>query len=67
MLNFTERMKRTIQLAEQCIVHVQEKKYDPALKDLVDIGNNNTQAYHQVSDLMDTISQGTVPPEENIE
>lgn len=63
MLNFTEHMKRIIQLSEQTLVHVQEENYDLALDDLMKIGINCNEAVQQLDELMHTVSQGTEPDE----
>ena len=64
MLNFTEHMKRIIQLAEQSLVHVQAKNFDTALDDLMKIGINCNEAIQQLDELMHMQSQGTGPAEE---
>lgn len=52
MLNFTENMKRIIQLAEQSLVHVQSKDYDSASEDLLQININANLAMQQLLDAM---------------
>lgn len=55
MLNFTENMKRIIQLAEQSLVHVQAEKFDNAHEDLVNIMNSTYAANRQLDELIKTI------------
>lgn len=62
MLNFTEHLKRIIQLAEQTLVHVQAENYDSALDDLMEIGISNNEAVQQLDELIRTSQQSTVPP-----
>jgi len=62
MLNFTEQMKRIIQLAEQTLVHVQAENYDSALDDLMRIGIKNNEAVQQLDELIHTLQQGNILP-----
>jgi len=67
MLNFTEHMKRIIQLAEQSLVHVQAEKFEPAAEDLLKISINTNEAMQQIDELSLMKQQGTVPARENTE
>ncbi len=62
MLNFTEHMKRIVQLAEQTLVHVQAKNHDSALDDLMEIGINCNEAVQQLDELIRTFQRDTVHP-----
>jgi len=63
MLNFTEQMKRIIQLAEQTLVHVQAENYDSALDDLMRIGINCNEAIQQLDELIHIKYQNKDPAE----
>jgi len=52
MLNFTENMKRIIQLAEQSLIHVQSENYDTAHDDLLKIWVNCDDAVKQLDELI---------------
>ncbi|GAI68270.1 unnamed protein product [marine sediment metagenome] len=62
MLNFTEHMKRIIELAEQSLVHVQAEKFDSARDDLNSISLFAKEAMQQLDDMSLIASQGTEHP-----
>ncbi|MBA7702732.1 hypothetical protein ES703_111502 [subsurface metagenome] len=61
MLNFTEHMKRIIELAEQTLVHVQDDKINPAAADLMGISNHATEAMQQLDEFSLLKHQGKDP------
>jgi len=64
MLNFTEHMKRIIQLSEQSLVHVQAKDYGSSFDDLESIKTNITEAENQLWQFIHTFHPGKVPARE---
>ena len=52
MLNFTEHMKRIINLAEQSLVHVQAERFDSACEDVINISVNAKEAIQQLDEMM---------------
>ena len=60
-MNFTEHMKRIIQLAEQCLVHAQAGKFKPAADDLLCISNHVDEAMQQLDDISLITYQGKNP------
>lgn len=63
MLNFTEHMKRIIQLAEQSLVHVQSENFGMATDDLMKIGVNCNEAMQQLDEFSLLKHQGKNPAE----
>ena len=61
MLNFTEHMKRIIQLAEQSLVHVQAENFGMATDDLMKIGTNCNEAMQQLDEFSGLKHQGKGP------
>ncbi len=61
MLNFTDRMKRIIQLAEQALIHVQANNYGPAFDDLASIKTNITKSEEQLWEFIHTFHPGEFP------
>lgn len=61
MLNFTEHMKRIIQLAEQSLVHAQGGKFTAASDDLFQISDHSLEARNQLDDMSLTAHQGRDP------
>ncbi|MBA7664249.1 hypothetical protein ES703_72306 [subsurface metagenome] len=60
-MNFTEHMKRIIQLAEQSLVHSQAEKFEPASECLINISINANEAIQQLDELSLMKYQGTDP------
>ncbi|MBA7609969.1 hypothetical protein ES703_17172 [subsurface metagenome] len=58
MLNFTENMKRIIDLANDALKHSQEEKYQNVREDLDNIHAHTTSAQQQLHALEFTKAQG---------
>ncbi len=58
MLNFTEHMKRIIQLAEQSLVHAQAGEFDSAREDIFNISINANESIQQLDDMSLIAYQG---------
>ncbi len=58
MLNFTEHMKRIIQLAEQSLVHVQSDRFKPACEAVFNISTHCDQAAQLLDDMSLLKQQG---------
>ncbi len=58
MLNFTENMKRILQLADQALIHTQEEKYPMTRDDLIRISICCNEALKQLDEMVSMKSQG---------
>ncbi|MBA7522337.1 hypothetical protein ES705_14455 [subsurface metagenome] len=62
-MNFTEHMKRIIELAEKTLVHVQEENFGKAAVDVMKISTNATKAMQQLDEFSLLKHQGKDPAE----
>ena len=61
MLNFTEHIKRILDLSDQTLVHVQAERFDSARDDLINISINTNEAMQQLDELIVMQHQGSDP------
>ncbi len=61
MLNFTEHMKRIIELAEKTLIHVQQENFGKAAVNVMEISTSATEAMQQLDDMSLIAYQGKGP------
>ncbi len=65
MLNFTEHMKRIIELAEKTLVHVQQENFGKAAVNVLEISTSATEAMQQLDEISLLKQQGKDPAGED--